>query len=207
MILAFDTCGPVLGVAAGVTAAEAEVRTERVTRGGETRLVPWASELVHLPDVEAIAVAVGPGAFTGLRVGLSTAQGLAESLRVPLYGFGALESRGRWANADLALLDARKARVYAGWRAQGYSASDIPPEAVFEGVEPGFSVVGEGAVAYRELVEAAGGTLVERPDHPGVEALIDLARPMLVGAEPGDPAGVHPMYVRAPDAKPPRTGV
>jgi tRNA threonylcarbamoyl adenosine modification protein YeaZ len=205
VILAFDTCGPVLGVAAGSTSADAEVRTERVTRGGETRLVPWALELVDLSNVQAIAVAVGPGAFTGLRVGIATAQGLAESLGVALYGFSSLQSRGTWADADLALLDARKGRVYAGWRADGYAPADIAPDALLEGVERGFSVVGEGALAYREQVEAAGGTLVARPDHPGVAALIDLARQRL--GQPSDPAHVQPVYVRAPDAKPPRTGV
>ena len=205
MILAFDTCGPVLGVAAGDSAADAAVRTERVTRGGETRLVPWAMELADFEAVRAIAVAVGPGAFTGLRVGLSTAQGLAEALQVPLYGFGSLQSRGNWAHADLAVLDARKGRVYAGWRADGYTPVDLAPEAVLASVDTTFTVVGEGAIAYQEQFEAAGGRLVDRADHPGVEALIDLARARL--GEPGDPAAVQPLYVRAPDAKPPRTGV
>ncbi|MEZ4320203.1 MAG: tRNA (adenosine(37)-N6)-threonylcarbamoyltransferase complex dimerization subunit type 1 TsaB [Myxococcota bacterium] len=204
MILALDTCGPVLGVA-----CDERTRTERVTRGGETRLIPWALELAggSLAGITAIAVAVGPGAFTGLRVGIATGQGLAEALGVPLFGFGSLESRARAAGCELALLDARKGRVYAGWARDGFAPADIAPEAAVAGAAPGFRATGEGALVYRAIVEAAGGVVVEHADQPGVAGLVLLAREALASGRSGDPAQVHPVYVRAPDAKPPRTGI
>lgn len=204
MIIALDTCGPVLGVA-----VDDRVRTERVTRGGETRLVPWLLDLAggSFAQVEAVAVAVGPGAFTGLRVGLATGQGLAESLGVPLYGYSSLASRARRARSDVALLDARKGRVYVGWEVDGFIPRDLDPrEALLQG-PPGFLATGEGALVYRDRIEAAGGRVAEEADHPSVDALVEFARRSLAEGATGDPAFVMPVYVRAPDAIPPRTGV
>ncbi|MCA9573765.1 MAG: tRNA (adenosine(37)-N6)-threonylcarbamoyltransferase complex dimerization subunit type 1 TsaB, partial [Myxococcales bacterium] len=160
-VLAFDTAGPVVGVAFGDL-----VRTERVTRGAEGRLVPWAMELVGDQRVDAVAVAIGPGAFTGVRVGLATGQGLAHALGVPLVGIGSLVSRGHRANADLALLDARKGRLYAGYRADGFAPADLSVEDVLRDgrarglLAPGFRCTGEGALVARTALEAAGGVIV-----------------------------------------------
>ena len=204
MIVAIDTCGPVLGVA-----VDDRVRTERVTRGGETRLVPWILELAggSLAQVEAVAVAVGPGAFTGLRVGLATGQGLAESLGVPLFGYSSLASRAHRARCDVALLDARKGRVYVGWAVEDFLPRDLDPGEALRPGRAGFVATGEGALVYRDQIEAVGGHVAEEADHPGVDSLVDFARLSLAQGATGDPASVLPVYVRAPDAAPPRSGV
>jgi tRNA threonylcarbamoyladenosine biosynthesis protein TsaB len=195
VILAIDTAGPVIGVA--VPGAE---RTERVSREAEARLIPWAIELTGgLEHVRAIAVGVGPGAFTGIRVGLATAQGLAHALGVPLYGFSSLRSRGEGAGAHVALLDARKSRVYAAWARSDWQPSDVTPEVAFAGAPAGFLATGEGALVFAEQVHAAGGTVLAGADDPGVRRLVELGAQALE-AGPGDPLGVGPMYVRAPDA-------
>lgn len=201
LILVFDTCGPVLGVAVlGETFSQ---RTERIRRGGEKLLVPWAQELLGSREVAAVGVAVGPGAFTGLRVGIATAQGFAHATGAPLYGFSSLRTRGEQAGADHAWLDARKARVYAGRADAGWVPSDIAPESIVgEGL-----YTGEGALVYRTLIEAAGGRVADDADDPGLRSLAGLTRAALEANLPGDPTQVLPVYVREPDAVPPRTGV
>jgi tRNA threonylcarbamoyladenosine biosynthesis protein TsaB len=208
-VLAIDTAGPVIGMAFD----EAE-RTERVTRGAEGRLIPWALELTGgLERIELIVVSVGPGAFTGVRVGMAHAEGLAHALQVPLVGVGSLVGRGQAVDADLALLDARKQRVYAGWAADGYRPVDAPiADVLADGaarglVPPGFRAIGEGALVCREAIEAAGGMVVSGADHPHPASLgrVGAARyradPAL-GRQP-----VLPDYIRPPDAVPPRRGV
>ena len=68
-------------------------------RGAEARLIPWALDLVgqanlSLPDLDGIAVAIGPGSFTGLRVGMAAAMGLAQAMDCPVWGATSLHHRG-----------------------------------------------------------------------------------------------------------------
>lgn len=203
LIATIDTSGPVLGVAVG----DAE-RIERIVRGAEGRILPWLFELCGGFDrLEGVGVSVGPGAFTGLRVGLASAKGLAASLGIPLIGIGSLHSRGLRVDADLALLDARKGRVYAGQKSTGYAPRDVDIQEAMQGLSPGFLATGEGAVVYREAILAAGGRIAEEADHPGVDAMVRLTLEALERGDQGDAAQVQPVYVRAPDAVPPRRGV
>jgi tRNA threonylcarbamoyladenosine biosynthesis protein TsaB len=210
MIVAIDTAGPVIGVASRDARAGA-VRVGRITRGAETLLVPWLEEAVHeigrsLAEVRGVAVTTGPGAFTGIRVGLATAGGLALALGVPVYPCSSLATRGGRVGTDrlvLAWLDARKSRVYvARYRsgAEVCAMADVAPEAALLDLEPGFVATGEGAIVYRELIEAAGGSLAEEADHPAVDVLADLALAGRLAAI--DPAELTPTYLREPDALP-----
>ena len=147
-LVAFDTAGPVIGVAV-TDGSRRIVRTERVTRGAEARLVPWAvaacAELgFELGALDGVAVAVGPGAFTGIRVGLATACGLAQALDVPVWPGDSLATRAARARTDapvLAALDARKGRVYAALHAPDGSvlrpAADVDPDVAFAWASPG----------------------------------------------------------------------
>lgn len=211
-VLAIDTAGPVVGVALSVDGA-VRARTERVTRGAEARLVPWALALcdeagLRLAALDGVAVAAGPGAFTGLRVGLATASGLALAIGCPLWQGSSLAHRALGAGGDrvLAMLDARKQRVYAARYDGGRltaGPADVPPDEALAWMDAPFVATGEGALAYADRVTAHGGTLVARADDPCVHVLARLGAEALARGEGSDPIGVQPVYLRAPDARPP----
>ena len=218
-VVSIDTVGPVVGVGLWCEGRVA-CRVERVRRGAEARLVPWVVELVDeaglaLQDIDGVAVARGPGAFTGLRVGLATAGGLAMALGVPLWGSMSLDARAARARRHtderlVCMLDARKSRVYAAvYAADGTLVSepvDRAPAEVLADLESPFVATGEGAIVYEELVRAHGGRVVDEAAHPAVDQLARLGAEALARGE-GRLGGVTPLYLRLPDARPPRTGV
>jgi tRNA threonylcarbamoyladenosine biosynthesis protein TsaB len=215
-IVAFDTAGPVVGVGLW-DGARVCCRIERVQRGTEALLLPWAVELaaeagLRLADLDAVAVAHGPGAFTGLRVGLATAAGLALASGVPLWSGCSLRSRAERVLAAglpvLAMLDARKDRVYAAsYGVDGelaHAAEDVPPEQAIGWMRGPFVATGEGARVYGTLVRDAGGVLAEQLDDPAVDVLVRQAVSGLERGEGRSPVEVRPLYLRAPDAKVPK---
>ncbi len=218
-VLAIDTAGPVIGV--GLRCGDVVIaRSARITRGAEALLVPWARELVEeagiaMSDIDAVGVAAGPGAFTGLRVGISTAAGLAMAIGVPLVPVGSLASRRARIADDvptLTMLDARKGKVY-GWAVDEAGQTlggpaDVPPEEAIAWMTPPFVATGEGASVYANLVTAAGGVVADDADDVAVGELARLAAEGLARGEGQVPTSVQPTYLRPPDAKPPKnTGV
>lgn len=177
------------------------------------RLVPWANEVcdeagISLSELDGIAVVVGPGAFTGLRVGLATAIGWALALEVPVVGVSSLETRQRGA-ADLVMLDARKGRVYAARYEDGVRVdgpADVAPSVALAWMptDSPFLVAGEGAVVYRDEVEACGGRLIEDVSDPAVGRLVHLGAASLQRGEGQDARTLQPVYLREPDATPPK---
>lgn len=209
-VLALDTCGPEIGVALWVDGA-VEARSARVSRGAEALLVPWAQELLAargltFDDLDGVGVARGPGAFTGLRVGLATALGLAVAAKLPMVAIDSLQARAVGHNGlVLALLDARKQRVYAAQFLDGAPLTDAVdelPEVVLAAMPPGFLATGEGAEVYRALVEQHGGVIAQDATACGVVALARLAAEALSRGEGQDPQHIQPVYLRAPDAVP-----
>ncbi len=213
--MAFDTCGPLLGVALWCD-GEVTERVHESGRGSDTRLLPLAQELLEaamqpVVAVQGLAVAAGPGAFTGLRVGLATAAGLAQSLDVPMVLADSLHMRALAAGLDhdepeqerLVMLDARKGRVYASAFRGGRLAigpADVAPSVALGWVRPGFRVSGQGAVVYGEEVAAAGGVLCAKPEDPGVGSLCRWAAAELAAGRGVRATEVRPRYVREPDA-------
>jgi tRNA threonylcarbamoyladenosine biosynthesis protein TsaB len=180
---------------------------EALARAGATRA-----------DVEALACDVGPGSFTGVRVGVASAKGIALGLGVPLFGVVSLEAMaaaaidaGEVGDGDvvLAALDAKKGEVFlAAWHANGQRLFDpearpLAPEAfTLEGVPPErIVVVGEVAhgIALPTGVRLARGPALDLPDATWIGG---LALPRLAAGEGRDPAVIEPLYVRAPDATP-----
>lgn len=210
-ILAFDTCGPVLGVALLVGNTPGDdlmLRTERISRGAEAKLIPWALELlaeagIGIADLKGVAAAVGPGAFTGIRVGLATAAGLAMARGVPFVGVGSLETRAvRVGGTVLSVLDARKSRVYAALYddlVELRPAADVSLSEALSWVSGPFVATGEGAVVFADAIQAAGGSVAPEADHPAVEVLACIAAMRILAGEGIDPVLAAPVYLRAPD--------
>lgn len=212
-VLAVDTAGPVAGVALW-SGDDVRVRTERVVRGSERRLVPWIAELLDeagltAPMLDGVAAGAGPGAFTGLRVGLATAAGLAQAVGCALWTTSSLRIRAlavpHGPAPVLAMLDARKGRVYAGrWHGEESvgAEADVAPEVALGWVDGAFRATGEGALVYAAEVVAAGGVLVDEAADPGVAVLARLGIVAVAAGKGRDPAEVRPNYLRAPDAVP-----
>jgi tRNA threonylcarbamoyladenosine biosynthesis protein TsaB len=159
-------------------------------------------------DLEAIGVGVGPGMFTGLRIGIATARGLSSSSGVELRPVSSLAALadGEGEGPVLALIDARRGEVFAAlydgaetlW--EPWAAS---PEAVAERLreeEASPLAVGDGAVRFREVLEAAGAKVPEDDSRAHVVRALSICR--LAAAAPATDAAVLPEYLRLPDAKP-----
>ncbi len=193
LTLAFDTA---TGVATCALVRDEEVLGERVTRAVD--VLADADELLRAAgcgpaDLDLLAVGVGPGSFTGVRIGLAAARGLALALDLPVAGVSTLSALAAGAPDAVPVIDARRREVFA--------LVDGEPRCLAPGaleVEPGATYVGDGAVRYRETIEA-GGAIVP-PD--GSELHLPRARfhARLAGS-PGPAELVEPIYLRVPDAE------
>jgi tRNA threonylcarbamoyladenosine biosynthesis protein TsaB len=137
--------------------------------------------------IEGIVVGCGPGSFTSIRIALATARGLALGLGVPAAGASTLDAF----IGGVPVIDARRGEVFSpGPRVSRPDELDVS----------GKVLVGDGALRYRELFEAGGATIPEDPEahRPDPRALI--AHADVFGAADA----LEPIYVREPDAKPPR---
>src|SRR2546428_8764306 len=150
LILAFDTA---TDVATSALVSDGEVLGERTSRA--VTVLEDVDALLrqagaHTRELDGIAVGIGPGSFTGVRIGLATARGLALALGVPVAGVSTLDALAAGAPGALPVVDARRGEVFV--------LQDEPrvltPDAVQSA--PGTLCVGSGAVRYRSVLEAAG---------------------------------------------------
>lgn len=211
-LLAIDTA---LGrcTATAVDGARTFARGEPMVRGHQEALAPLVEAVMReagldFGALEGIGVTVGPGSFTGLRVGLAFAQGLGAALDRPVVGLSSLDALAASVEADgrplLAVIDARRGQVYArlfdGTGAPRDAAGATPLAALaarLGGAGPEGRLVGTGASLAAGV--APGWTAVEL-DGPTPQALIRLTEGALTGGPVGAP---RPQYLRAPDATPP----
>ena len=211
LVLGIDTAGPLVGVAAW-DGGPAGAWSAPMGRGTERSLVPAIRDVLSGRRPGAVAVAAGPGTFTGVRVGVATALGLARAWACPVAPLSSLAVRAALAGDEprvLALLDARKGRLYAGlFHTLGpvpeplEEERDAPLEALL-GLLPAVCV-GDGALLEAARLGAAGGRIhPEAGASPALEAArlgaLALARGCTVG-----PSEVRIRYLRPPDATPPR---
>jgi tRNA threonylcarbamoyl adenosine modification protein YeaZ len=189
LILAFDTA---TDRATSALVDDGEVLGERVSRA--STLLVDVDALVrqagaHPRDVTALAVGIGPGSFTGIRIGLAAARGLALALDVPAAGVSTLDALAAGAPGAVAVVDAKRREVFVeGPRAVAPAELELEPGAVY---------VGDGAVRYRDLFEL-GGAIVPPDDD---ERHLPRARfHAALASEFGAVELVEPLYVRRPDA-------
>ncbi|WP_371811026.1 tRNA (adenosine(37)-N6)-threonylcarbamoyltransferase complex dimerization subunit type 1 TsaB [Caulobacter sp. S45] len=210
IVLALDTALDACSVAVVADGQPLAVRTEAMERGHQERLAPMVAEAMQAAGVafaalDRIAVTVGPGSFTGLRVGLAFAKAMSLALGIPCLGVGTLEALAASApgrkDAPLlvAALDARRDQLYLQAFSRARPLGDpenLPLEAAVErlagmGADESTPVVGSGA-GLLGLGDRAQPT-------PDMIDPIALARLAAVRPKPdGRPA---PMYLRAPDAR------
>ena len=197
LILAFDTAtdtatsalvwdGEVLGELSSRPVSVLEDLDALLRRGG-----------VRDSQVEGIAVGIGPGSFTGLRMGLITARTLSFAWGVGLAGVSTLDALAAGAAGAVPVIDARRREVFA--LVQGEPVVLTPSVLP---VEAGRTYVGDGAVRYRDEIGQRGGEVP--PDEsdvhlPRARFHAELARDF------GAPDLVEPMYLRIPDVDRART--
>jgi len=220
IVLGLDTAttATVAGVLdRSVTVTEVRDDPEPGVRPGHAnRLLAAAEEALERAglgwdEVERIAVGVGPGSFTGLRIGIATARALSQARGLPLVAVSSLEALARGAAADaelvVAVLDARRGEAFAAaWRGGRLvmPAAALSPDALSEQVAAlhGTALaVGDGAVRFRGPLEAAGALVP--PDEDGAHRL-RAEHVCRLGAtgNPIDRDALLPDYLREPDAVP-----
>jgi tRNA threonylcarbamoyladenosine biosynthesis protein TsaB len=192
LILAFDTATDVASTALvrdGETLGERRSRAVSVLADAHELL---AAAGLEARDLDGLVVGTGPGSFTGIRIGLATARGLALSLGLPVAGVSTLAALREGAPGAVPVVDARRREVFV--------LLDAPrclrPEEL--ALEPGTVCVGDGAVRYRAVLEAAGAEV------PEAESDLHVPRAYLHARLAGDfgPAElVEPIYLRVPDAE------
>ncbi len=240
-ILAFDSATSACSAAVWCDGEIAARRFEAMARGQSETLVPMALEVMNeagwgFDSLDLLAVTLGPGAFTGVRIGLAAARGMAVASGLPVVGVTTLEAVAHGVDAParagcslVVAIDAKRTDFYA----QSFAPDLVPlgppralmPEAVAGFLPPGpVLIAGDGAPRLRAaLIAAKAGA----PSGPGGDG-----RPSAAGDEdcirfspgPGAPDAVHvaaiaatrardatgtmprPLYLRPPDARLPENG-
>jgi tRNA threonylcarbamoyladenosine biosynthesis protein TsaB len=223
IILALETatmCGSVALIADNTCLAEFSLHTGETHSRRLLAAVDWLLQETRIActAVDAIAVSQGPGSFTGLRIGLATAKGLAMAAEAKLIGIGTLDGLAAqlFANRELLIcpvLDARKKEVYSGFyrcdingipRLQGEYLA-ISPENLCEMIDEPVVFLGDGAALYGDLFREKLADLVKVPPanvyFPRAATIGLLALEKWHKHEFLDPASSEPIYIRLSEAE------
>ncbi len=214
-LLAIDTAGPACAVAIFRDGAVLARISEVIGKGHAERLVPMIEAALAMAglafkDLDRIAVTTGPGSFTGVRVGVAAARGLALALDIPAVGIGSLDAlaapvaNARRIGAVVATLDARRGELYAlagdlGTGKMIFDAMAAPADAVaskLANAPAPLILIGAGAAILAAALSGREVEIAATPDHPDI---VDVGRLGLLATEAASPV---PLYVRGADAKP-----
>jgi len=223
-LLALDTATNACSVAFWDGAAIAAHRATLMARGHAEALMPMVADVLaaaSLPGgvsgLDAIAVTVGPGAFTGVRIGLAAARAMGLAAGLPVLGLTTLEvvahSQPVGDGPLLVAIDSKRTDFYA----QVFDADAAPasaPVAILPGDLDGLlpaaasvRIAGDAAKAAAAALDAMGRTYVfaDGPERPDAAALARLAAERWRdGLPPPDAPPPAPLYLRPPDVSPPR---
>lgn len=223
-VLGIDTATARMSVAATLGGGE-PLREEELAPDAEGRprhseallaaIDRCLTEIGGWPAVERIAVGLGPGSYTGLRIGISTARALAQARKLPIAGVSTLAALARGIagtpegreRPSLPVLDARRGEAFAALHGSGGEEVRQPfvasPQSLAQwvaGLESPPLAAGDGSVRFRAELEAAGATVA--PDGDKVHRV--FARHLCAigaGAAASGPDRIRPIYLREPDAK------
>ncbi len=193
LTLAFDTA---TRVATAALVRDGTVLGERVSRA--VSVLEDADELLREAgaeqrDLTGLVVGTGPGSFTGLRLGLAAARGLAFALDVPVAGVSTLRALAAGSPGALPVVDAGRREVFV---LDGPEPAVRKPEELE--LEPGTVCVGDGALRYRAVLESRGAEIPPDDD----ERHLPRARFHAALASAFGPAEeIEPLYLRVPDAE------
>jgi tRNA threonylcarbamoyl adenosine modification protein YeaZ len=193
LTLAFDTA---TGVATSALVDDGEVLGERASRA-QTLLEDVDALLrqggAHPRDLDALAVGIGPGSFTGVRIGLAAARGLALALDLRGAGVSTLDALAAGAPGAVPVVDARRHEVFA---LVGGTPAVLGPADLL--VTAGTTYVGDGALRYRSELESRGAVVPPDTD----ERHLPRARfHAALAGELRDLDEIEPLYLRVPDAE------
>lgn len=171
---------------------------------------------VDAAAVNGVAVSLGPGLFTGMRVGIATAQAFAHARRLPMVGLASLDllafPQRHVRRLICSAIDARRGELFwAFYRSAPGGIQRVTdfrsgrPEALageIEALNEEALCVGDGARSHSGLLESVGADVAgESTAHPGARALVELALPRFIREETQRPEELQPTYIRQADAQ------
>ena len=193
IVLAFDTATSVVTAALTRDGEVLDERTSRPVSVLEDAELMLAAQGLEPADLDALAVGVGPGSFTGIRMALATARALSFALGIPAAGVSTLAALALGAPGALPVIDAKRREIFT--EVDGEPAVVLPADLA---IEPGRLCVGDGAVRYRAVLEERGAEIPPDDDErhvPRARVHAQLARDF------GPAEAIEPLYLRVPDAE------
>ncbi|CAN5726336.1 MAG: tRNA (adenosine(37)-N6)-threonylcarbamoyltransferase complex dimerization subunit type 1 TsaB [Actinomycetota bacterium] len=221
LILGIETCTPQTSVCLGTEhGLLASAALGRGNAHGEflTPAIQFCLEQarVDVAAVSGVAVSLGPGLFTGMRVGIITAQALAHARRLPVVGMASLDLLAFGARhvrrLVCSVLDARRSELFwAFYRASPGGLQRVTEFRVggaaklageIEALADDVLAVGDGACANRSLLESTGAEVASNAlAYPSAHALVELALPRFIREETQRAEDLRPTYIRKADAR------